>query len=265
MLELSDGTRIRIEQAGAGMPLVLVPGWACSIEVFEQNIPAFAEHFRVIAYDPRSQGGSDQALAGNDYAQRGDDLHELLDILQLPEAVLLGWSLGVYDVLAYLDRHGCERVKALVLVDESPRIVKSGAEDWGEGFADEVAALIETVGGEGYLPFFREYMAAGFEGEAPAALLDRMTETAAALPPERAAMLLEDAARRDFSALSSRAAQTVPVMQIVRHDWAEAAKRWVAAHQPSARIEVLGAHLMLLEYPDAFNDAVLSFLQEYAR
>ena len=260
MLSLSDGTRIRIEQAGAGTPLVLVPGWACSTDVFQSNIPAFAEHYQVIAYDPRSQGGSDQSAAGNTYAQRGDDLHELLEILALTRVILLGWSLGVFDVLAYLDRHGLDRVQALVLVDESPKIIKSSPDDWGEGDADEIAALIDTVGSAGYLSFFREYMAEGFDGEAPPALLDRMTKTAAALPAGRAAALLRDAAQRDFSLLSKRAASQLPVQQIVRKDWAIPARRWIEANQPGAHIEVLGRHLMLLEFPEAFNRAVLSFL-----
>ena len=145
-------------------------------------------------------------------------------MLDLPRVILLDWSLGVFDVLAYLDRHGLDRVVALVLVDESPKIVKSSAEDWGEGDADEIAALIETVGGSGYLPFFREYMAEGFDGEAPPALLDRMTETAAALPAGRAAALLRDAAQRDFSILSKHAARELPVLQIIREDWAIAAR-----------------------------------------
>lgn len=107
-------------------------------------------------------------------------------------------------------------------------------------------------------------MAAGFEGEAPAALLDQMTETAAVLPPERAAALLEDAAGQDFSVLSRRVSRAIPVMQILRQDWADAASRWINSDRPSAHIEVLGGHLMILEYPEAFNRAVLSFLKEYA-
>ena len=261
LLPLADGTRIRVEKAGVGTPLVLIPGWACSTDVFQSNIPAFAEHFRVIAYDPRSQGGSDQSATGNNYAQRGEDLHELLEILALPRVILLGWSLGVFDVLAYLDRYGTDRVQALVLVDESPKIVKSSPDDWGEGDADEIAALIDTVGGAGYLPFFREYMAGGFDREAPPALLDRMTETASALPAPRAAALLVDAAQRDFSIPSKHAARELPVLQIVREDWAIAARRWIESNQPDAHIEVLGRHLMLLEYPEAFNRAVLSFLK----
>ena len=203
---------------------------------------------------------------GNTYTQRGDDLDELIETMDLSGVVLLGWSLGVYDALAYLDRHGMDRVAALVLVDESPKIIKSGPGDWGEGTAEEVEGLIATVAAPGgYLPFFRDYMAAGFEGEAPAALLERMTRTAAVLPPGRAAALLEDATRHDFSDVSKRAAQALPVMQIVRHDWAEDARRWVEANQPQARFAVLGGHLMLVEYADEFNRMVLDFLQPHMK
>ena len=263
-LRLSDGTGIWVEQTGEGAPLILIPGWACSTDVFRSNIPAFAERFRVVAYDPRSQGASEQTPEGNGYAQRGEDLAELIEALDLSGVVLLGWSLGVYDVLAYVDRHGFDRVAALVLVDESPKIIKSGPDDWGEGAPEEIAGLIETVNGEGYLPFLREYMAAGFDGEAPAELLDQMTSTASALPPERAAALLEDAAQQDYSAASSRAAAAVPVLQIVREDWAAEAKAWIEANQPQARLEILGGHLMLIEYAEAFNASVLAFLEPWA-
>lgn len=240
--------------------MVLIPGWACSFEVFEHSIPDFARRYRVIAYDPRSQGDSDQTATGNNFAQRGDDLQHLMETMDLRQVVLLGWSLGVFDVLSCLDRHGFERVASLVLVDESPKIIKSDADDWGEGNAGEVAELIAAVNGPGYLPFFREYMAAGFEGEAPAALLDRMTDAAAKLPPARAAALLDDAAQRDLTAIARQAANVMPVMQLLRRDWANAATRWIRSNQPTAHIEVLGGHLMLLEYPQAFNQAVLSFL-----
>ena len=37
-------------------------------------------------------------------------------------------------------------------------------------------------------------------------------------------------------------------MQILRKDWADAAKRWIGINQPRARVAVLGDHLMLVEY-----------------
>ena len=259
-VRLPDGARLHVETIGSGEPLVLVPGWACSTEVFDSNIPAWADHFRVIAYDPRSQGRSEQTAEGNNYDQRGRDLHGVLDAMEVESATLLGWSLGVYDILSYVRRYGTDRVRSLVLLDESMRVIKERENDWGEGNADEIAGLIGIVNSDAYLAFVREYMASGFEGEAPAELLDQLTETASALPCARAAGLLEDAVRHDFRATAAAAARLVPVMQIVRRDWADAARGWIRKHQPNARVEVLGGHLMLLEYPEEVNRLVLEFL-----
>lgn len=260
VVALPDGARLYAEAVGRGEALVLVPGWACSAEVFDRNIPAWADRYHVIAYDPRSQGRSEQAAASNDYIQRGHDLHRVLDALDVDSASLAGWSLGVYDVLSYIREYGTDRVRSLVLIDESMRIVKEREDDWGEGDTGEIAGLIKLVKDGAYLPFFREYMASGFEGHAPDELLDRLTETASALPPALAAALLEDAARHDFGPTASAAARKVPVMQVVRRDWSDAALRWIRKHQPNARIEVLGGHLMLLEYADELNGLVLDFL-----
>ena len=257
---LEDGAAVQVHELGSGPPLVLIPGWACSIEVFEQNIPTFARERRVIAYDPRSQGLSDQTDTGNDYVQRGRDLQRILDSTDAQDVALLGWSLGVYDALSYIHQFGLDRVSRLVLADESPKIVKSQESDWGEGTADEIEALLSIVSGSDYLSFFRGYMAEGFQGAAPEALLDRLAENAAKLPALRAAALLEDATRHDFTGVCEQAAKRVPVLHILREEWAGSAKRWIARHQPSARVEVLGGHLMLLEYPEAFNRLVLSFL-----
>ncbi len=260
LLSFFQQQRLYVEAIGSGKALVLTPGWACSTEIFDRNIPVLADHYRVIAYDPRSQGRSEQSDSGNDYTQRGHDLHDVLNAMEVESASLLGWSLGVYDILAYIESYGTDRVRSLVLVDESMRIVKEHEEDWGEGDAEEIAGLIGVVDSEAYLPFVREYMAAGFEGEAPGDLLDRLAETASALPSARAAALLEDATRQDFTVVAAEAANRVPVMQVVRKDWAEAAQRWIRTHQPTARVEVLGGHLMLVEYPDELNGLVLDFL-----
>ena len=149
-----------------------------------------------------------------------------------------------------------------MLVDESPTIIRTAAGDWGEGSREEISALIKLVDSPDYLPFFRQYIASGFDGTAPDAILDQMSETAAALPPYRAAALLTDATEQDFREISARSAEQLPILQVVRRDWAEAAQRWIAANQPKARVAVLGGHMMLYEYAQAFNSAVLSFLQD---
>lgn len=258
---LPSGLRLHYQSWGEGVPLLCLPGWAYSTEIFARNLPALAQQYQVICIDPRSHGRSDVTAKGNDYGQHGKDLQAFINALNLKEFALLGWSLGVYDIYAYIDQFGLEGVKAVVAVDESPRIVRQSDQDWGEGPKEEIDGLIELVRSDAYLGFFRDYMASGFVKPPEDELLDRFTKIASSLTPEVAAGLLEDAAGRDYTGVAIKTAQNVPVLNIVREDWSEAAQRWISEHQPGTDTRILGNHLMLYEFADNFNSYVLSFLK----
>ncbi len=115
----SDGVRLHYLTAGQGPTLVFVPGWTMPAEIWAAQIEYFSGRYRVVALDPRSQGRSEIARSGHDPARRARDIHELLDAVQAKSAVLVGWSLGVLEALAYIDAYGSGRLHALVLVDNS--------------------------------------------------------------------------------------------------------------------------------------------------
>ena len=96
----ADGVQLHYtDTGGEGRPLVLVHGWPLSGASFEANIPAFAAAgYRVIAYDRRGFGRSDQPETGYDYETLSDDLASLLAQLDLNDAVLLGFSMGGGEV-----------------------------------------------------------------------------------------------------------------------------------------------------------------------
>jgi microsomal epoxide hydrolase len=87
--------------------------------IWQPQLEALGDRFRVVALDPRGQGDSDVPIAASAYSvdRRADDLHDVLRTL--PPVVLVGWSLGVLEALHYLHRHGDARVRALMLVDNS--------------------------------------------------------------------------------------------------------------------------------------------------
>jgi microsomal epoxide hydrolase len=115
----SDGVRLHYLTAGQGPTLVFVPGWSMPAEIWAPQLEHFARHYRVVALDPRSQGRSEIAKSGHEPARRARDIHELLNAIQAESVVLIGWSLGVLEVLAYIDAFGSDRLNALVLVDNS--------------------------------------------------------------------------------------------------------------------------------------------------
>jgi non-heme chloroperoxidase len=114
----SDGVRLHYLEAGQGTTLVFVPGWTMPAHIWQSQIDHFAKRHRVIAFDPRGHGKSSVPREGYIVERRARDIGELLGELNEP-VVLVGWSLGVLESLAYVELAGTERVRALVLVDNS--------------------------------------------------------------------------------------------------------------------------------------------------
>lgn len=87
-----NGTRLHYELAGEGEPLVLIHGNTLDLRMWEDQMPAFAERYRVLRYDMRGFGESD--VPGADSYSPTDDLQALLSKLGIAHAHILGLSLG---------------------------------------------------------------------------------------------------------------------------------------------------------------------------
>jgi pimeloyl-ACP methyl ester carboxylesterase len=70
----------------------------------------------VIKYDRRGFGKSDKPWDGYDYDTLTDDLHAVMESLDLKDAVLVGFSMGGGEAARYISRYGTERVSKIVLV-----------------------------------------------------------------------------------------------------------------------------------------------------
>jgi len=86
--------RTRVLEAGQGEPLVLMAGTSGHLEAYARNIAAFAEHFRVIAYDYPGHGYTTPATADLELPDYVAHLRGLLDVLGVDRAHLSGESLG---------------------------------------------------------------------------------------------------------------------------------------------------------------------------
>ena len=79
--------------------------------------------YRAIAHDRRAHGRSSQPWTGHDLDTYADDLAQLLDTLDVRDAVLVGHSTGGGEVTRYLGRHGNDRVAKLVLLGAIPPLM----------------------------------------------------------------------------------------------------------------------------------------------
>ena len=117
----SDGVRLHYIEAGPNFAptLVFVPGWTMPAWIFQRQIAFFSRDYHVVALDPRGQGDSDIPATGYEPYRRGADIGDLIAALGGRRVLLVGWSLGVLDSLAYVHQAGDGKLLGLVLIDNS--------------------------------------------------------------------------------------------------------------------------------------------------
>jgi pimeloyl-ACP methyl ester carboxylesterase len=104
--------RLHVEEHGDGEPLLLVEGLGQSIWAWREQIPVFAERFRVIAFDTRGTGRSDVPAEPYGIPDLAEDA---AGILAGRAAHVVALSMGGYVALT-LALARPESVRSLVLV-----------------------------------------------------------------------------------------------------------------------------------------------------
>jgi len=119
-----DGTRIYYKDWGSGQPIVFSHGWSLDSDAFEDQMFYLASRgYRCIAHDRRGHGRSSQPWNGNDMNTYADDLSELIEVLDLKKALLVGHSTGGGEVTRYIGRYGTKRVAKAVLIGAVPPLM----------------------------------------------------------------------------------------------------------------------------------------------
>ncbi|THG30990.1 alpha/beta fold hydrolase [Naasia lichenicola] len=109
------------DTGGSGRPIVLIHGWPLSGASWAHQVPAFeAAGYRVITYDRRGFGQSDKPLTGYTYDTLTEDLHALLEALDVTDVTLVGFSMGGGEVARYFTKYGTERLHSVVFAAAVP-------------------------------------------------------------------------------------------------------------------------------------------------
>ncbi|HEY2959852.1 MAG TPA: 3-oxoadipate enol-lactonase [Actinomycetota bacterium] len=250
--------RLHHDLAGPqGAPvLVLSNSLGTGTEIWDGQLAALCERFRVLRYDHRGHGRSEVPPGPYTVAELGQDLAALLDGLGIGRVSLCGTSLGGM-VGMWLAAHAPQRVERLALLCTSAWL--GPPERWTERAAlvrsEGTAALVETMAARWFTAPFRRR-----ERERLAAVL----ATLAATPDEGYAGCCEAIAAMDLRPdLPAIAAPTVVVAalddQAIPPPHADAIVDGIGRN---ARRELVSeaAHLAVLEQPERITALLLEHL-----
>lgn len=251
--QASDGVRLRVlegtpRRVSGRLPvLAFVPGWSMPASIWQAQLSAFAERYRVAALDPRGQGQSDVPALGYTAERRARDIAEFVE--RYPRVVLIGWSLGALEALEYVHRFGAKQVEALVLVDSSvgeepPPPPGHFLQDLRADRAKALDAFIRAI----------------FRSPRPADEHKQLLEGAVRMPLQASIDLLSYPYPREHWRNIARAFEK-PLLYAVTPQFAEQAGN-LSRNRPGTRIEIFAeaGHALFVDEPQRFNALLESFL-----
>lgn len=247
-----DGVRLYYEDHGQGLPILLSHGYGASARMWDGQITAFQDRYRLIPWDMRGHGesASPTEAAFYSHAHTIEDMCAILDHLKIAQAVIAGHSLGGFMSLAFHVQH-TQRVKALILQGCGPGYRNPEARAAWNQRVEQRAQRLEELG------------LAALGGAAEVRV-----------STQRSAQGLAHAARgilsqADASVIDSLPHIAVPVLILVGDGdtpFLNGAS-YMASRIPQAQYMVVphAGHGANIDQPDVVNNALRDFLAQCAR
>jgi pimeloyl-ACP methyl ester carboxylesterase len=261
----TDDVTLSYTDAGRGRPVVLVHGYAAPAAAWALTIDALVEAgYRAIGFDRRAHGDSETPAHGQRMARHGRDIGELVEHLNLTDVTLIGASMGGNAIWAYVDQFGPQAVRAVVIGDQTPKMLNTPG--WPYGFYGYDSSNAATMFARGVPETGR---GRSVDPSAPGVL--RLVQRLGGPPAFRdpgapeTLPLLNDHALQDWRDVVRRIPR--PVLMIAARDsqfWPCEHAEAAVAENPQARAVVVerSGHAISFDQPDRFNELVLEFLRE---
>ena len=260
-----DGTRLFCREAGEGTPLLMVHGAACDSEFFLALGARMSERYRVILYDRRGYGRSEDGAvkapdSGAHFTRQSSDAACVLRQMDAAGATVLGCSYGALIAL-YLAGQYPELVDR-TLIHEPPAysMLPDDTEGW-----EKIGGVLRSIEQRKFVRALNRFLF--FLANASAPSEQPMTEAEEESFMRNGLYFIEHEFAFGFDrslAVPKLSPQTGPAFLRSASGagmslW-ECAKR-LAERQGCAVYDFPGGHNGAREQPDEFGDALLGLLE----
>jgi pimeloyl-ACP methyl ester carboxylesterase len=265
----ADDVPISYEVRGTGEPaLIFVHGWCCDRSYWNEQLPHFAQKYKVISVDLAGHGES--GLDRKEWTMEafGDDVVAVAEKLNLKQVVLIGHSMGGIVILKAALKMP-ERILGLVAVDEFFNLeAKSTPEEIEKLLAPFRSNFTEAMG---------NWVRTVFTPKSDSKLVERIVADMSACPPSvglGAVTGADGMAEFEYN-MDSRLTRTLQELKapivFINSDSQPTEVEINRRYLPSFNAKVVPGvgHFVMLERPEIFNglleESIREFIQQAAR
>jgi pimeloyl-[acyl-carrier protein] methyl ester esterase len=148
---------------GSGKPILLIHGWAMDSSVWTFFREEFSPAYNVIAVDLRGHGKSASLPGPYNLENFARDIQQLIEDLDLQNATVIGWSMGVSVILKMLE-HPNSHIDSLVFISGTPSLIVR--DDYPHGVPRAEAYSLQRQLKRAYAAGMANFYQGMFEGEA---------------------------------------------------------------------------------------------------
>ena len=232
---------------------------ACSVRMWDPQVAAFQDRFRILLYDTRGHGGSEAPKGAYTLDMLAEDLRQLLAELKIKRTHYVGLSMGgmIGQVIALTDPGVLDRV---VLADTGHTQTPETKKQW-----EERIRTAETRGMQPLVqPTLERWFTEPFRSNQPEAV-DRIRKLIQSTPVPGYVGCCHAISNLNTTARLKEIEK--PLLAIAgEQDAAAPGTRYIGENVPGARLVMLAsaAHIANIEQADAFNRALREFLSSPA-
>lgn len=231
------------------VPGIMMPAW-----IWEKQLDYFSKEYHVVAIDPRSHGDSDQTSEGHDALTMAKDIETVIETLNLTPLVLVGWSLGVPQVVNYAAHFGLRKLIGLVVVDgivgadPSLPFYQSMINLWIQFQRDRVTNTKKFIKSIFKQPQTEEY-------------LNKLNVVSMRTPTNTVMTLIDNYILQDYRSLLPNI--TVPTLIMTIEGPRLEYMKNMKTLFPNCQLELfpLAGHALFVDQPEAFNHSLEVFMK----
>ncbi len=255
----ADGVSIAYEVRGEGEPaLVFIHGWCCDRSYWKEQLPHFAEKYKVVAIDLAGHGESGLDRKEWTMGAFGEDVVAVVNKLNLDQVVLVGHSMGGFVIL-----EAARRMPQLVIGLVGVDTLNNFEQEFTQEQIDEFFTPLRS----NFVEATRNIVRTMFTPTSDSALIEKIVVDMSSAPQEVGLGAMEGYVDFQSNEIIRVLQEVKAPITCINSDMNPTNVETNQRYAPSFQAKIMSGvgHFNMIEDPETFNRLLEETIQEFVQ